>query len=75
MTPTAQVIVFPVESPAERAAQSALVAAADLRHAVWHAESPEALRALRQTLQELMQRLNATDCDALTLIEHWRDER
>lgn len=74
MSAPAKVIVFSVESPAERAAHSAAVALGDLGDAIWTAKTRAELIVLRDMAEALIAQLIAAARVARTLDEHF-DER
>lgn len=70
MTNPARVLVFPVESPVERAAHSTVCAIEDLDAAIWQEETVDGLRLVHQMIEDTITRLMVSASVAKTRIEY-----
>ena len=70
MTNPARVLVFPVESPIERAAHSTVCAIEDLDAAIWQAEGVDRHLMVHQMIEDAIKRLIISSSVAKTRMEY-----
>lgn len=61
----------PMESASDRACESGFHAVEDLNYAIHVAKSPEELRQVRATIEDIIAQLLISSAVALTLDEYW----